>query len=264
MAHMYPSKLDPNTNSPAEKRLFPVFRDSLSDDFTVFHGQALQAVRSSGGVDDREIDFLVAHPTHGLLAIEVKGGQITFNGSTREWLQNGRQMKKSPVAQVKQAANDLFKYLQNERETSRYSYSIWYALCFPDVDVIGDIAPDAPRAMVLDKRDVQPGTITAKIEAVYKHYHRAGAAGPSEVGISTLIKKLAPTHVLRSLLSKDFETEDEQIKALTEEQFEVIEDFENSPHLLVTGCAGSGKTMLALQKVRRLLDVGQDVLLVEG
>lgn len=66
MAHMFPSRLDPNTSSSAEKRLFPVFRDYMSDDFTVFHGPALQITRKSGGIDDREIDFLVAHPGYGL------------------------------------------------------------------------------------------------------------------------------------------------------------------------------------------------------
>lgn len=260
MAHMYPSRLDPNTSSPAEKRLFPIFREHLSDDFTVFHGPALQATRKSGGIDDREIDFLVAHTTYGLLAIEVKGGQITIDGKNKQWLQNGKRLKKSPIQQVKTATYDFHNYLLRENETRSFNYPTWYAVCFPDVDVTGDLAPDAPRQIILDKRDVMPAQITAAIEAIFKHYQRSAATGPGTLGITALVKKLVPSHVLRSLLSKDFETEDEQIKVLTEEQFDVLDESERAMRLLVTGCAGSGKTLLALEKARRLLGQGQDVL----
>lgn len=260
MAHMYPSRLDPNTSSSAEKRLFPIFREYLSDDFTVFHGPALQVTRKSGGIDDREIDFLVAHATYGLLAIEVKGGQITIDGKNKQWLQNAKPLKKSPIQQVKTATYDFHNYLQREKETRSFNYPTWYAVCFPDVDVTGNLAPDAPRQIILDKRDVMPAQITAVIEAIFKHYQRSAATGPGTVGITALVKKLVPSHVLRSLLSKDFETEDEQIKALTEEQYEVLDEFETANRLLVTGCAGSGKTLLALEKVRRSLEQGQDVL----
>lgn len=260
MAHMYPSRLDPNTSSPAEKRLFPIFREHLSDDFTVFHGPALQATRKSGGIDDREIDFLVAHATYGLLAVEVKGGQITIDGKNKQWLQNGKRLKKSPIQQVKTATYDFHKYLQGENETRSFNYPTWYAVCFPDVDVTGDLAPDAPRQIILDKRDVTPTKLTATIEAIFKHYQRPATTGPGTVGITALVKKLVPSHVLRSLLSKDFETEYEQIKALTEEQFGVIDEYERTERLIVTGCAGSGKTLLALEKARRLLEQGQDVL----
>lgn len=260
MAQMYPSRFDQNTSSPAEKRLFPVLQAHLSDDYTVFHGPALQVTRKSGGVDDREIDFLVAHPRYGLLAIEVKGGQITIDGTTKQWFQNGKRLKKSPIQQIKQATYDLHSYLQNEPSTSRFNYPTWYAVCFPDVDVTGDLAPDAPREIILDKRDVNASSITSAIEAIYRHYQRAGAVGPSPIGITALVKKLAPSHVLRSLLSKDFESEDEQIKALTEEQYEVLDELRRTSRLLVTGCAGSGKTLLAIEKVRRLIDQGQEVL----
>jgi nuclease-like protein len=259
MARIYPAKLDPNTKSPAEKKLFPVFRDALGDDYMVFHGKALQAFRTSGGVDDREIDFLAAHPTYGLLVIEVKGGLIAVNGPSGVWLQNGKTMRKTPVQQARSAANDLFRYLQQEKETSRYSYPTRYELCFPDVDVSGDLSPDAPRELILDKRDVQAAKLPATVEAIYKHYHRTNDVGPGEVGLTALVHKLAPSHVLRSLLSKDFEDEDQQIKALTEEQYDVLDDSERNNRLIITGCTGSGKTMLALEKVRRLLEDGKDV-----
>jgi superfamily I DNA/RNA helicase len=257
---MFPAQLDESTDSPAEKKLFPLLRDHLSDDFTVFHGQALQAVRRNGGIDDREIDFLVAHPEHGLLAIEVKGGRITVNGQNQTWFQNDKPLKRSPIKQVKQATYDLLEYLKNQQETLPYSYPIWYAVCFPDVDVPGNLAPDAPRQIILDKRDVLPEKLQAHIASIYNHYQRSGAAGPKASGMIALVNLLAPSHVLRSVLAKDFETEEEQIKVLTEEQYEVLDEFERSPRLLVTGCAGSGKTLLALEKTRRLLEQGQSVL----
>lgn len=261
MARMYPYQLDPATQSGAEKKLFPIFKECLDEHYMVFHGKALQELRPSGGVDDREIDFLVAHPAHGLLAIEVKGGRIRIDGYRGEWVQDDRTMKKNPVEQARSAAYALHRYLEEQPETRDYNFPTWYAVGLPDVDIPGNLAPDALRAILLDKRDFRRERITAAIEKIYQHYRRRSAKGPGEQGLVVLARTLAPSHFLRSYLARDFEDEEQQIKALTEEQFEVLSDYEHKPRLLITGCAGSGKTMLAVEKARRLVQEDKRVLL---
>jgi superfamily I DNA/RNA helicase len=48
---------------------------------------------------------------------------------------------------------------------------------------------------------------------------------------------------------------------LTEEQFQILYSLEDNPRMLIRGCAGSGKTMLAEHKAKRLADQGYQVLL---
>src|SRR5690606_15668205 len=99
MANMYPSYLQTDKEleeagltpiSSAERRLFDLFKRCLSDDYSVFHGVLLQAPRRGGGIHDREIDFLIAHPEYGLLTIEVKGGLIQIDGTTGKWTSRDR------------------------------------------------------------------------------------------------------------------------------------------------------------------------------
>jgi hypothetical protein len=100
MAKMYPRYLKTDAEleeagltpiSPAERRLFDLFKRNLTDDdFSVFHGVLLQVPRKAGGISDREIDFLISHPEHGLLTIEVKGGLIRIGGATGEWASKDR------------------------------------------------------------------------------------------------------------------------------------------------------------------------------
>jgi superfamily I DNA and RNA helicase len=49
---------------------------------------------------------------------------------------------------------------------------------------------------------------------------------------------------------------------LTKEQLDVLDSLNDNPRLLVLGCAGSGKTLLALHKAKCLASEGKKVLLL--
>ena len=78
MARMYPNQLDPATKSAAERTLYAAMRDQLDDAYTVFHSVAyLAPSRKKKAPFDGEIDFVIAHPLHGVPVLEVKGKQLT-------------------------------------------------------------------------------------------------------------------------------------------------------------------------------------------
>ena len=78
MAEMYPAVLDPETKSPAERELYRAFARQLNDEWIVFH--SVRWLDTQGGQPrDGETDFVAAHPRLGILAIEVKGGAISFD-----------------------------------------------------------------------------------------------------------------------------------------------------------------------------------------
>ncbi|MFN8420052.1 MAG: NERD domain-containing protein [Anaerolineae bacterium] len=261
MAQIFPNKLNlEETPSRAERRLFDLFRNCLDDQYSVFHSRALQAKNPDIGIADREIDFIIAHPNRGLLVIEVKGGQITADERSGTWLQNGKPMKKTPVRQVRSAMYDLQKKLKEITATRNFDYSMSYVLALPDIHLAHDLTTDAPRAIVLDKADCTEKTIASAIENIHRYYNRRSF--PGGAAIRALTSVLAPLHVLTSRLAQDFEEEEGTIKVLTEEQFDVLLDLQKSPRYLITGCAGSGKTMLAFEKARRLKEQGKRVLLV--
>lgn len=85
MARMIPSDGPSDTDSAAERDLYPVLREQLSDEFVVVHGLPWLTTLTRRGQDSRgakllgpptgEIDFLILHAELGVLAIEVKGGR---------------------------------------------------------------------------------------------------------------------------------------------------------------------------------------------
>ena len=77
MAVMYPRTLfEPDLKSRAEGKVFDALEARLDDEWEVFHSAAWVVRDKKQGVEDGEIDFVLAHPEHGIVCLEVKGGGI--------------------------------------------------------------------------------------------------------------------------------------------------------------------------------------------
>ena len=72
---------------------------------------------------------------------------------------------------------------------------------------------------------------------------------------------LARSFKIRTPLGVELDREDERLIELTERQFLLLNVLAMRRRVLIAGCAGSGKTMLAIEKARRLYDQGFNVLL---
>lgn len=264
MAHMYPKRLLDDVSSSAERKLYELFRHKLSDEFTVFHSVAWLASADDGRAQDGEADFLIAHPELGVLVMEVKGGRIELDGPSEQWFSvdrygNKHLLNRSPYAQAKDGCYRLLRKLRESRVTSAYSYTVGYAVCFPDVVVDDDLRPDAPMTITIDQR--RKFELEKTVRSIFDHWRPdLGGRSPTHSGIQALIELLAPRVELRSFLGLEFRDESEQIKQLTQEQFSVLDKLNRERRAVVYGCAGSGKTMLALEKARRLVNEGYAVL----
>ncbi len=82
MAKMIPFPIRRDVKSPAERRLYDLFKDQLSADWTIFHNIPWQTRDVRYGAKDGETDFVLAHPDYGILMLEVKGGQVRYDGSS--------------------------------------------------------------------------------------------------------------------------------------------------------------------------------------
>jgi len=85
---------------------------------------------------------------------------------------------------------------------------------------------------------------------------------PRAAAIRVVREVLAPTLRLRRSLGSVIRGETAQILDLTTEQVQVLELLRNQRRALIAGCAGSGKTVLAVEKARQLSAEGMRVLLL--
>jgi hypothetical protein len=267
MAKMYPEWLNADeVDSPYEPKLFELFQKHLSDDFTIFYSVRLQKPRTKqkGGVEDLEVDFVIAHPEYGLLCLESKGGNIAIDGKRGEWRnQHTGKTVNNPFDQSHKSCYALMEWLKSRPETSSFRFPIWWAVALPsiNVDANEEIQPGQPRAIVLDKTDLLPANIAAAMLRVFQHYERKeGQSQPGAKGIKALELAMGRTWFLRAYMAADFEHEEEQIKQLTNAQFKILRQMDSNLRMIITGVAGSGKTMLAMEKANRLAQNGLCVL----
>ena len=97
MARMIPGILSPETESKAEGIVFNQLSKQLDNTYTIFHSFGILSRNLQDTYIDKEIDFLIASPEKGVMALEVKGGSIRFDGTSGRWYQNNRPMKMSPA-----------------------------------------------------------------------------------------------------------------------------------------------------------------------
>jgi superfamily I DNA/RNA helicase len=139
--------------------------------------------------------------------------------------------------------------------------SMGYAAAFPDVVVKGDLRLDAPRELILDTSDMADLSGWVGRALRFLQAKRPDDSSLGRRGIEELIDLLSPSWDLRSLLSAEILEEKQELARLTEEQFVMLDFLGRHRRVAISGCAGSGKTTLAVEKGRRLAEQGFRVLL---
>jgi hypothetical protein len=257
VARMFPENLRSDVKSNAEKLLYKAFQEQLSGKFTVFHSVAWQVAKLHDGAKDGEADFVVACANLGILVLEVKGGKISYDGNGDQWYSNDHAIK-DPFKQARESKYSLLSLLKEKPYWKNFRIPIGYAVAFPDVKVKGNLPLHAPREIILDGSDLNQ--ISAWVETVLKYWRGENQSHScfDENGVKQLIKILSPS-IVSSVLLPFVEDERKFIK-LVDQQFTVLDFLARHRRVAISGCAGSGKTLLALEKARRLNEQGFSVL----
>ncbi len=261
MARMFPNRLDPETESRAERILYRAFERDLPDGVAVFHSVAWQSREQHRAARDGEADFVIVHPDYGVLVLEAKSGMIDYDGRSGEWLQNDHTMR-DPFEQAMRSMHLLKQVL--ESEAGWHSRNLVYAHGVAFTDVVAgdtDLLLKAPRDIIIDKRDVQD--VDRSVRRLFQHYRQPGRIYDTlrRGDFDFLENMLAPVRRLRSLMAVDITEEAEQFVELSREQYQILDFLAWQPRAAIAGCAGSGKTMIAAEKARRLAGQGWRVLL---
>ncbi len=261
MARMYPAKLPAEVSSNAEVLLFEQFSDKLASDYRVFHSVAWRKRDSGSSKADKrgEIDFVIAHPHYGLLLLEAKTGGLRIDGSGA-WYSRDRDGLEheitDPFKQVDNSLYALIDLLKNTPTTRRHHYRCVSGVALPHTIVDGAVALHAPREAVLDSSDL------SDLEAAVKRLF--GAPLEHELTLEAMeavTDLLAPAREFVKIgLNARFEEVERQLLTLTERQAEVLDLLARTPQASIAGCAGSGKTLVAMEKARQLARAGQRVL----
>lgn len=258
MARMFPER--PRDGTPeSERRVFEELRSQLDDAWTVFHHVAWHGRVGPGGtVRDGEADFLLVHPGRALLVLDVKGGVVERCAGSGEWRQNGKVVP-DPVDQAVKNKKALLAKIKERPEWASRRICLGHALAFPDARVPGEgLGPATPRHILLDHDDLR--YLPAWLDRALADVLRDGDEPPGDEGVRFLVGLLGRSFRLQPVVVHSGRAA--RILELTEEQFQVLDLLDARPRAAIRGCAGSGKTLLAVEKVRRLCRDGRRTLFV--
>ena len=132
-------------------------------------------------------------------------------------------------------------------------------MVFPDAESPEALGPELPRRLVIDGSSLQ--WADKAVNAVFEAALGAGTPLPA-VAVTQLIRLLAPCVSLAPSISATVTEDGAALVRLTEEQFNILELLASFSRVGVSGGAGTGKTLIAMERARRLAAEGRHVLLL--
>lgn len=261
-----PQRVRQDPQASAEVRMYDLLGSQMPYGWTVFYDVAwLGLARPNQGPRDGQIDFIVAHPTKGVLLIEVKGGRIRFDGARRQWISTDRfgvDHDIDPFAQVRTSKYALLEKLKSLPALRDKWIELAHSVCFPaSARIKHAVTPDAPPEIIIGADDLT--SLPACIEQILA-YSRQATTSAFEHGkliVGELTQLLGRSVELPNPLALQTLDEHQEIMRLTESQMRVLSVLKRVRRAAIGGAAGSGKTFLAVEKAKRLAAEGFRTLL---
>lgn len=269
MAKMVPSRIPDlllnDRKREAERRVYETLEKDLGGDFVVYWSRPWHRFRPDGTGQDGEVDFVVAHPGLGVLAIEVKGGVVSCDdqGQWRSVSRSGTSydLKRSPVMQAHDGKHELRKRLAGFTALARRRLNMCHGVVLPDsARPARGFGAEAPLELFAFGNDIGSGRLGDWVREVLGR--GAGACdqlGPE--GMRALHEVVAAEFELRPHLASSLAHDMKSIDLLTAEQAYLLDALAGNRQMAIAGAAGTGKTLLALEKAMRCAGAGQRTLL---
>ena len=242
----------------SEAKVYAALKE-MGDAFHIYHSVRYLDFDRGYGSPEGEIDFLILHKHKGLLVLEAKGGAISYRKGT--WYSGDNKI--TPYEQARKNEHSIIGKLKNRGVQPDFPYG--YAVCFPDCDV--------PRhSGLLEHSSIESKDVTLgrnDLSGIEEHINNLFALwgkGKRWNGAMSKRNWQATRNTFRKefKLVKSLGTTIEQNRShllrLSEQQQRTLHLLQNHSQVAISGPAGSGKTLLAIEKARRLADEGNEVL----
>ncbi len=260
MARMIPADLPHDKTPESEIEVYRALKSQFDDTWTVFHSYTSLGRNRDDKLVDTEIDFLLLHPQHGILVLEVKGGKIGLENGCWYGVDHKRAIDPPPPVQAKRN-----RYHIEGRVEARLGFNppvcFGYAMCFPDCFEEFEELPLDERGLIINGHHLRH--LDTAVRHVMDNWDRRAERSvvPQKI-LDDIIQVLVPMFEYGVSLTGRLSREARTMFRLTEEQCKCLGFLGKQKKALIQGCAGSGKTIMAVKKARQLAVDGKSVLLI--
>ncbi len=272
LAQMFPCEipLDVKTTE-SERDLFSALKNGLSDDYFVYFAMPfIEPTHAEQG----EVDFIILHPEKGMLFLECKGKGVERDLDGTWYRHKGKKrerLKQTPIEQVKKQLEALVTKFRSPCARlvgpvhGRFPMVYGWALAFPFTSwPASEIPPDVEPEVFLDAQILQ--NTQAMVDGAFAFWHRGHDGIPPRLTPAEFevfrTQVLSPEFRLVPNLGGALASERTAFIRLSTEQEFLARMFIANRRIMVSGGAGTGKTLLALHCARLLANQGKRVLLL--
>ena len=272
MAIMIPSQISPEIKSNAERYIYRWFEQAPgTEDWIVLHSLGINNHRS---VIHGEVDFFVLVPDVGIFALEVKGGRVKRENGiwyfTDKYNHTDSKIR-GPFDQTWDGIYSIRRSLQekiDEQHSHLTRLFFGIGVMFPDV-TYSSVGIDEAQWQVFDCNDgnrvreyierIAEGSITLweKQFGEVKRWNR-----PSTNDVRYLAGLLRGDFDRIPSLRVQYNYAEDRLVSLTDNQYHCIDQLEDNPRCLISGAAGTGKTLLAIEETKKAVARGEQVVLL--
>lgn len=269
MAKMYPAQIYSGTKSPGEVEIFQRLRDDpVTKKWIVLHSLDVSHHRSQVR---GEIDFVIIVPGKGVLCLEVKAHR-TVRRENGLWYFGSSMVSdaRGPFKQAAEAMQSIRKrVVDHHPQLSKVVF--WSAVIFPFLEFNIPVDEWHPW-QVIDNLQFRQNSIGELILTVLNSARSFLATAPNNswFNASSEVPDIGECEKISSFLRPDFEffespksritRREEELKLYTQEQYDALDGMDLNDRVIFTGPAGTGKTFLAIEAVRRSAGSGRKVL----
>jgi len=281
MARMYPPVLATDSGyqrkggdfiSNAEREVFSQLAGRLDDGWDVFHSVWL---REAARGEHAEGDFVLIGPD-AVVLLEIKGGYVQRNRSG-EWeflTLRGRHVKTSRRGPIEQARGAWYALKDHVRENGGRQLVddiVWgYGVITPDCQMnVAGTDPGFSDKLWLDSSGF-PESLENFLEDLADYWRedqrsrtrsgRLPVRRIKPVFREALIRVIRPVIGHIDGMGVDARAIERQLVRLTRTQYRALDYSELGPRIVIQGGAGTGKTLLAVERARREARGGKRVL----
>ncbi|GAA4129695.1 ATP-binding domain-containing protein [Nocardioides fonticola] len=217
----------------------------------------LPNLRLTDQTKDHEADLVVLVPEAGVVVLEVKGGAV-WHDEGGWWIRRGGIDECCyPVDQARDAKHALRRYVEADPRWGSRGQIAWaHGVVTPNAAFAPDFAvPELPRWALHDREDqAELGRRLAENGWGLAH----GRHTPNHDDVELIAEILAGRAHTAFDVNADAEARADEADRLTQEQMVILQVTRLLRRVEIRGGAGSGKTVLALQKAKDLSRGGGD------
>jgi AAA domain/Nuclease-related domain/UvrD-like helicase C-terminal domain len=241
---------NPVFKSDAEALVFNTLYESLGDRAIVFSNLRITDPQQG----DIEIDFVVLIDGLGAVIIEVKGGNVTYNG--QKWIQSDKTGSRE-IDPHGQALKGTYGFRNFLRNNWRYgNLKAEWLIAIPD-SAMGTIhIPGVPRDRIIDRAELP--TLISRMNAVLTSIQNHHAPRERD-WLDKAFDAVRGHDIAETDRDAFLDNNYTFIKQMTHERKAILDLIQGNDRIYIHGPAGSGKTWLAFEQAQRWSQQGLKV-----